>query len=272
MSAIPLTNSELYALAPSVFSDTPISTVSSQYNFVPTHQLLDTFRNAGYYPILAGEAKSRDSKNQPYVKHIIQFRSIENIIRPSAQEEYADIVLKNSHNKTSSFTLDLSYFRLVCSNLLTIPSEQLMYRRIIHKGFQTSKVEKAITEIVNYMPQIESTIEEWKQHQLSDVQALFLAKAAIDIRFDKSIHNVKPMDLLKISRPEDAESTAWCIYNRVQEAIIDGGIKIKNKMSQKITTSKRITSINEKARLDKELYTTVQNLVSLTSKPYLTAA
>ena len=71
MSANPLTNSEIYALAPSVFSDTPINTVSSQYNFVPTHQLLDTFRNAGYFPILAGEAKSRDSTHQPYVKHII---------------------------------------------------------------------------------------------------------------------------------------------------------------------------------------------------------
>ena len=87
MSANPLTNSELYALTPSVLSDTPIHTVSSQYNFVPTHQLLDTFRKAGYFPILAGEAKSRDSKNQPYVKHIIQFRSIENIIRSSAKEE-----------------------------------------------------------------------------------------------------------------------------------------------------------------------------------------
>ena len=272
MSANPLTNSELFALAPSVFSDKPINTVSSQYNFVPTHKLLDTFRKAGYLPILAGEAKSRDSKNQPYVKHIIQFRSIENIIRPSTKEEYADIVLKNAHNKTSSFTLDLSYFRLVCSNFLTIPSEQLMCHRIIHKGFQTSKVERAIEEIVNFMPQVESTIEDWKQHQLSNAEALSLAKAAIDIRFDKSVHDVRPIDLLKINHPEDTESTAWNIYNRVQEAIIDGGIKIKNKMSQKITTSKRITSINEKTRLDKELYTTVQNLVSITSKTYLSAA
>lgn len=272
MSANPLTNSELYALAPSVFSDTPISTVSSQYNFVPTHELLDTFRNAGYFPILAGEAKSRDSKNQPYVKHIIQFRSIENIIRPSAKEEYADIVLKNSHNKTSSFTLDLSYFRLVCSNLLTIPSEQLMYHRIIHKGFQTSKVQRAIEEIVNYMPQVEATIEVWKQHQLSDIEALSLAKIAIDIRFDKSVHDVKPIELLKINRPEDSEPTAWNYYNRAQEAIINGGVKIRNRLSNKITTSKIITSIDEKTRLNKELYTTVQNLVSLTSNPSLMAA
>jgi len=272
MSANPLNNSELYALAPSIFSDTAINTVSSQYDFVPTYQLLDTFRNAGYFPILAGEAKSRDSKNQPYVKHIIQFRSIENIIRPSAQEEYADIVLKNSHNKTSSFTLDLSYFRLVCSNLLTIPSEQLMYHRIIHKGFQSSKVERAIKEIVNYMPQVESTIEEWKQHKLNGVAALSLAKAAIDIRFDTSVHDVKPMELLKVNRPEDFNPTAWNIYNRVHESIINGGLQLKNKMSQKITTSKLITSIDEKTRLNKELFRTVQNLVALTSSPNLIAA
>ncbi len=272
MSANPLTNSELYALAPSIFSDTAISTVSSQYNFVPTHQLIDTFRNAGYYPILAGEAKARNDENQPYVKHILQFRSIENIIRPSAKEEYADIVLKNSHNKTSSFTLDLSYFRLVCSNLLTIPSEQLMYHRIIHKGFQTSKVQRAIEEIVNYMPQVEATIEDWKQHQLSDIAALSLAKASIDIRFDTSVHDVKPIELLTINRPEDSAPTAWNYYNRIHESIINGGLKIKNKLSNKITTSKSITSIDEKTRLNKELYTTVQNLVSLTSNPSLMAA
>jgi hypothetical protein len=98
--SIPLINKQLRAVAPSIFSDTPIAGVSDKYAFVPTYSVLDTFRSAGYYPIMASESKVRDNENQDYQKHIIQFRNIDNLLRPDASEEYADIVLTNSHNRT----------------------------------------------------------------------------------------------------------------------------------------------------------------------------
>ena len=49
----PLTNEELLNVAPSIFSENPIEGVSDKYAFVPTYKLLDTFRDAGYYPIMA---------------------------------------------------------------------------------------------------------------------------------------------------------------------------------------------------------------------------
>jgi len=48
-----------------------------------TSTILDTFRQAAYFPIMAGEAKARDSSNQPFVRHIIQFCSLQNILRPN---------------------------------------------------------------------------------------------------------------------------------------------------------------------------------------------
>ena len=50
---LPLSNDELYAQAPSIFAEKPIDGVSDSYAFVPTHSILDTFRSAGYYPIIA---------------------------------------------------------------------------------------------------------------------------------------------------------------------------------------------------------------------------
>ena len=100
----PLNNEELLKAAPSIFSETPIEGVSSRYAFVPTYSVLDTFREAGYYPIMASESKVRNNENnQGYQKHIIQFRSLDNLLRPNSNEEYADIVLTNSHNRSSSF-------------------------------------------------------------------------------------------------------------------------------------------------------------------------
>ena len=108
----PLSNEELFKVAPSIFSENPIETDSDKYSFVATHKLIDTFRDSGYYPIMASECKVRDENNQGYQKHIIQFRSLENLLRPNAKAEYEDIVLTNSHNKSSSFILDQPYLGL----------------------------------------------------------------------------------------------------------------------------------------------------------------
>jgi uncharacterized protein (DUF1330 family) len=95
----------LLKVAPSIFSESPIDGVSDKYAFVPTHKVLETFRDAGY-PIMASESRVRNKENQNYQKYIIQFRSLENMLRPKAKEEYEDIVLTNSHNRTSSFIVD----------------------------------------------------------------------------------------------------------------------------------------------------------------------
>ena len=143
ITKIPLTNVQLKAAAPSIFSESPIDGVSDRYAFVPTYSVLDTFRQAGYYPIMASESKVRNSDNQGYQKHIIQFRSIDNLLRPNVNEEYADIVLTNSHNRTSSFIVDLAFFRIVCSNMLVVPSQSFSHHSIIHAGFNHEKIKMA---------------------------------------------------------------------------------------------------------------------------------
>ena len=68
MSALntPLTNDELYTQAPSIFAEEPAEGVSDRYAFVPTHTVLETFRKAGYYPIMASESKIRNENNRGY--------------------------------------------------------------------------------------------------------------------------------------------------------------------------------------------------------------
>ena len=269
----PLNNEELLKAAPSIFSENPIEGVSSRYAFVPTYSVLDTFREAGYYPIMASESKVRNNENnQGYQKHIIQFRSLDNLLRPNSNEEYADIVLTNSHNRTSSFIVDLAFFRIICSNMLVVPSHSFSHHSIVHSGFNISKVNTAINEVTAYMPKIKSEIEKFKSIRLSLLEQYSLANAAIDIRFDKQIHDINAKEFLKITRDEDEMPTLWNVFNRVQEAMIRGGAKGINKETGKSFTSKAITAIDANIKLNKELFATVQNMASLKLAPFQMAA
>ena len=265
MSVNPLTDAQLRAAAPSIFSETPIDGVSEKYAFVPTYAVLDTFRDAGYYPIMASESNVRNQENLGYQKHIIQFRNLDNLLRPNSVDEYADIVLTNSHNRTSSFKVDLAYWRLVCSNMLIVPSQSFLSSSIIHAGFQESKINHAIEEVTSYMPYIEQEIEQFKGITLSPSEQQSLAYAAIDIRFDTKKHAIEPSELLTIQRKDDIDSSLWTIFNRIQEAIIRGGIKGTNRETGRNFTSKAIHAIDTNFSLNKELWSTVQMMANLKS-------
>ena len=259
----PLSNDELLKFAPSIFSENPIEGVSDKYAFVPTFKLLDTFRNAGYYPINAGESKVRDEENQGYQKHIIQFRSLENLLRPNAKDEYEDIVLTNSHNRTSSFIVDLAVFRIVCSNMLVVPSKSFVHTSIVHVGFTEQKVKNAIKEVTSYMPKIKEEVAKFKSIYLTSAEEQMLANAAIDIRFDTNTHYIEADELLKVNYEEDYVPTLWSAYNRIQEAMIRGGVKMKNLVTGKNFTSKAINGIDATIKFNKELFEIVQNVALL---------
>ncbi|MEM5557381.1 DUF932 domain-containing protein [Aliarcobacter cryaerophilus] len=259
----PLSNEELFNIAPSIFSENPIEGVSDKYAFVPTYKLLDTFRDSGYYPINAGESKVRDEASEGYQKHIIQFRSLENLLRPNAKDEYEDIVLTNSHNRTSSFIVDLAVFRIVCSNMLVVPSKSFVHTSIVHVGFTEQKVKNAIKEVTSYMPKIKEEVAKFKSIYLTSAEEQMLANAAIDIRFDTNTHYIEAKELLKVNYEEDKTSTLWSAYNRIQEAMIRGGVKMKNLVTGKNFTSKAINGIDATIKFNKELFEIVQNVALL---------
>lgn len=271
MSKFPLTDAELRAIAPSIFADSPIEGVSDRYAFVPTSSIIEAFRKANYYPILAGESKA-NSDNLGFQKHILQFRSMDKLLRPNSDEEIIDLVVTNSHNRSSSLVIDACVVRSICQNTLYYPSKLFSHHSIIHSGFNLEKVTAAINELISYMPHIESEIAKFKQISLSDLEQHSLAKAAIDIRFEKDSHIIDSKELLYVQREEDDDSSLWIIFNRIQESIIRGGVKGYNRHTGRAFTSKPITAIDTTLKLNKELFSTVQTMADLKSSSYLMAA
>jgi hypothetical protein len=156
--------------------------------------------------------------------------------------------------------------------MLVAPSHTFEHHSIIHSGFNLEKVDMAINEVTSYMPRMNQEIEKFKAIELSPLEQHSLSNAAIDIRFDKEIHAVEPKELLFVHREEDDDASLWTVFNRVQEAIIRGGVRGHNRFTGKSFTSKPITAIDANIKLNKELFSTVQMMADLKAPSYQTAA
>ena len=121
------------------------------------------------------------------------------------------------------------------------------------------------------MPKIKEIVATFKSISLTPSEEQMLANAAIDIRFDTNTHYIKADELLKVNYEEDNAPTLWSAYNRIQEAMIRGGVKMKNLITNKTFTSKAINGIDATIKFNKELFEAVEQVALLKSNHNLAA-
>jgi len=247
----PLNNESLYKLAPSIFANSPSFKVSKKYTFIPTIDVVEIFRDNNYYPVEAKENFVRVSNYQGYQKHLIRFRHISDFL--TQKEEAIEIILTNSHNRTSSFVIQAGIFRFICANGLVVANNLFEKISIRHIGFKELAVKKSIEKIVANTNKINLKVNLYKQIELNLDEQLSLARAAKNIRF-KPYQEVKIENLLISHRKEDNENDLWRIFNRIQENTIRGGVRGKNIITHRNFTSKSIKSIDNLLTINEKLF------------------
>jgi len=256
------TNYKLEELAQkykSIAAKEPYKAVSKKYTFVPTMKILRTFDKEGWKPVEVQETKPRIKAKAGYQKHLIRLRHI-SMFRKNFQQEIPEIVIVNSHDKSSAFQIKLGIFRLVCSNGLII-GKYLKNYRIIHINYNEQIVEQAINEITTVIPNIIELINEMKQKQLTEKEQFELAYQAMQLRWNPNIYHVPVENLLQIRRTEDEKNDLWITYNRIQENIIKGGIKVINKTTKKERLARAITSIDTQVKVNEKLFNLAEQFI-----------
>jgi len=248
---MPLSNEILRKKAPSVFATHPVEDVSDRYAFIPTVSVVDVFRDSGRYPVEVKESRVRTANKKGYQKHLIRFRHLDHIL--TKEPDIPEIILTNSHDKTSSFIIKLGVFRFVCENGLVVASSMFESFNIRHIGYNTFKVEEAINRIVEYLPNLNEKISLYKSIELSHYEQLSLAKAAKDIRFE-DYHEIDYESMLKVKRKGDEGNDLWKVFNRIEENSIRGGIKGRNVLTGRNFTSKPVTNIDKLLKINEELF------------------
>lgn len=262
-----LTNDEIRAAAPSAFAIEPWQEQSSRYAFVPTSQVIEGMRSAGFMPVRASQSRSRIPGKSDFTKHQIRFRDMRNAVQ-NLGDHAVEAVLVNSHDGTSTYELSLGVFRLACLNGLMVAEGMVGTLRIKHLGDIVERVVNATSEILLQAPVVSEAIRTWKDIRLSNEEQLILAQEAHGLRFDEDKVSPEPTKLLMARRREDTGSDLWTVFNRIQENVVKGGIRTYDAQTYRRNKTRAVTGIDQNAKLNRALWSLGQKMAELKGVAY----
>lgn len=242
-----LSNDAMRKVAPSMFSATAAPGVSEQYQYVSTADIVEQVRGMGYLPVSAGQSKVRSADGNVYAKHVVRMMHEKYMGTSLKNRQVGDIVpelvLTNSHNRTSAFHMSAGLRRIACLNGMMASAGDFTSFRVLHndKNIHDLIVEgvglvRELTESV-VLPQVERMVGlEFTPQQVTD-----FAEAATVLKFGE----VRPAEaqlMLEVRRAEDAGRNMWSVLNRIQENAVKGGYQTMDAAGRNVT-ARGITSV-----------------------------
>ena len=247
---------------PSVVTTSPYEKCSDKYSLISTLDVLDGLKDIGFFPVAAMQARSRNPDRRSVGKHMIRLRR-EQDLNVQVAGNVPEIVLVNSHDGSSSYQLRAGIYRLVCSNGMIV-GDDTFCQRVRHQGDVVDKVVNACGEIIDVFPEVLEKADQWKGIQLSRPAQLAYADAARSLKWDDDSNTkVEAGALLIPRRSADQSNDLWTTFNRVQENLIRGGVRTRNKETRQLRKSSEVNSPSENSRLNTALWKLTQEMERL---------
>lgn len=261
-NAVALSDAALAAIAPSIFAAEPHASRSERYLYVPTVDILNGMRRAGFMPFSVKQGKSRDENKREFTKHMIRFRHSDATADRTGL--FPEVVLINSHDGSSSYRLMAGIFRAICENGLIIGDKQDEVR-VQHSGKILDKVVEGSYRVIETSQKTLAVVDEWSRIQLNSTEQLAFAEAARVVRFGDSEGEVttpiQARQLLGVRRSEDEGADLWRTFNRVQENALQGGLTARNNNGRRIS-SRTVNGIDADVKLNKALWVLAEALAA----------
>lgn len=172
-----LSDSDLRAIAPSVFSPGPMAGLSTRCAFVPTCEIVSALGARGWVPVDVEQQRIRIAARLGFQKHLIRFRRAEQM--RTLDEWNAELLLTNSHDALCAYVLSVGIFRRICSNGLVVSDQTFEAIRFRHAGLQADEVVSASHRIIEFVPHLGAMIDRFRNRQLDDRESLDFAGQAI---------------------------------------------------------------------------------------------
>jgi Domain of unknown function (DUF932) len=265
MTTAILSNDDLRSIAPSIFATAPWDRVSSNYRFAPTIEVLGMMQDQGFYPVMAKQSRTRIEGKAPFTKHMIRLRHSEHIGN-TLHDEVPELVLVNSHDRSSAYKLFAGVFRLICENGMIIASEDYGSFSLRHSGSKQlgQQIIDTTGEVLSITAQAFESVTEWKQIELSRPQQVAFATAAAELKPNVAI---RPAHLLTARREEDytdgdGNRDLWRSMNVLQENLMRGGVGGVATTGRRIKT-KAVKSVTGDLAINRGLWTLAAEMAKL---------
>lgn len=269
MSALnPLTHDELLTQAPALFTEEPHYDVSEKYHFIPTIDVINEIKSHNWYPTSVQVASVNDASKDGYQRHLVRFRHFDDLLNP--KDNAVELLLFNSHDRSTAFSISAGIYRFVCANGLVIADSVFESYKIKHIGDRDNDVLTAIKNITAFKPQLEHKIQSLESITLTHAEKHSFARSAIPLRFEEHLE-VDYNDLLIPHRIEDEPNDLYTVLNVIQENMLRGNISGTNKETGRRFTSREITSIGKDVDVNQGLWSIAERIASI-KEPHLALA
>ena len=265
MSQFPLTNEQLKQQAPALFTEQPHYEVSDKYHFVSTIDVIDEIKSFNWYPTSVQQSSVKDDDKEGYQRHLVRFRHFDDLLNP--RDNAVELLLFNSHDRTTAFSISVGIYRFVCSNGLVIADSVFASYKIKHIGDRYTDIATAIDKITSFKPQLQQKIDIFESITLSQAEQESFARSSILLRFDRHLQ-VDYKDLLIPHRDADTKDDLYTTLNIIQENLLRGNISGVNNTTGRKFTSREITSISKDVDVNQGLWDIAEK-IALIKQPQL---
>lgn len=250
----PLTLEQIAKRAPSVFADHASPDVSERYRFIPTSVSVEALMNNGFECVEAQQTRARSVEGVNFARHLLRFRLP---TTPAVGEVQPEILLRNAHDGTSAKRFDAGVFRFVCANGLVVAESMFASISLRHSGKKEADLIEAARHVMDGAVSAATHVQKWSRINLQVERIMSFAKQAAVLRWGDEAERVDLNQLVRSRRSEDNSSSLWHVFNRVQENLIGGGVRLapsEDSLTARRTKSRALSAIDDNVRVNKGLW------------------
>jgi hypothetical protein len=249
-SRFPLSDDVIRTVAPSIFADAAHNSRSQRYSYIPTSAVLSELRDEGFQPFMVCQTRVRHDDRREFTKHMIRLRHASQIEGREANE----IILLNSHDGTSSYSMLAGMFRFVCQNGL-VCGDTVADVRVPHKGNVAEQVIEGAYAVLQGFEQAQVSRDAMQAITLDNGEAEVFARAALALKYDDPDRPapITETQILAPRRADDARADLWSVLNRTQENLIKGGLSGRTAQGRRQQT-RPVQGIDQNVRLNRALW------------------
>lgn len=237
-AGIDVKDKELRKAFPAIFNTRRSTSVSEDYQFYRSEEIIDLMQDAGLRLVEVGQENCRWSKKrQPHTQiHTMRFMSPDIALRDfGVGDSRPEVVVMNSHDGRRTFRAMAGVFRLVCSNGMIVSDQQFgsVVRRHFGEANAFAKVKEIVADMPRVVEQVSQRIADWSSLDLSKDAQIALARMMMRQKTPNGATRapewLQPEQVLEHRRQLEAPRAdgvrdLWTTFNVLQESLTNATV------------------------------------------------